>query len=101
MTAINSKHLEIIKKAMRKHHGISFSMCIYHSRKNLTVDDLDWIMKKWIKMIEGKGWYSGGGGQIIDLNESGDEAYISPKHIYQLPSEKVDKIRERKRKKKK
>lgn len=69
------------KKEKRKHIGISMDLAIYHPRKNITAKEMDKFADEIIELIEKRGWYSGGGWHLVDINKGEMYIQITPKHI--------------------
>jgi len=69
-------------KNPKKHLGISMDLVIYHPRRSITPEEVDRFADAIIRMVERRGWYSGGGWHLVDINKKGN-VYINltPKHI--------------------
>ena len=62
--------------------GISMDLAIYHPRKNIKAKELDEFADEIIELVEKRGWYSGGGFHLVDMNSKGEiYVYLTPKHI--------------------
>ena len=60
----------------KKHIGISFKMSVYDPKKNLSMKDCDWLLDKFIELVENKKWLAGGGSHLVDMNEGGNQGRI-------------------------
>lgn len=84
-------------KNKRKHLGISMGLSIYHTRKNITWEELRKFSNQVIKMIERRNWYCGGGWNLTDVNSEGN-MYIktTPKHILDFSEPRKKYVKKKK-----
>jgi len=73
---------KIKRKKRRKHLGITMDLFIYNPKKSISWEELDEFADEVISLIESRGWFTGGGLHLTDINGEGETwIKITPKHI--------------------
>lgn len=53
--------------------GLSVDFAVNSNRRNLNDKDADWLLDKFIELVESRKWYAGGGVHVVDLDKDPDE----------------------------